>query len=119
MKLSCHCGAVTIDIQVIPDSLTSCNCSTCHRYGALWGYFKPDEVKIEDNSIVLQRYAWADENIYFCHCSKCGCVTHYETTEKTESPPLVALNFRMANPVDIKSVKVRKFDGAETWKYLD
>ena len=119
MNLSCHCGAIKIEIDALPDSLTSCNCSTCHRYGALWGYFKPNEVAIETDTSVLSRYAWADENLYFCHCNKCGCVTHYETTEKTESSEIIALNFRMANPQAVQSITIRRFDGADTWKYLD
>ena len=38
MNLSCYCGAVEIEFQDSPDSpdsLTSCNCSVCNRYGAL------------------------------------------------------------------------------------
>jgi len=96
MNLSCYCGAVEIEFQDSPDSpdsLTSCNCSVCNRYGALWGYFKPNEVKISCDSAAFGKYTWGDEYLSFCHCKKCGCVTHYETLEKAESP-VIALNFK-------------------------
>lgn len=34
----------------------------------------------EDASSVFNLFS--DENIEFKHCNTCGCVTHYETTEK-------------------------------------
>jgi len=86
MNLSCHCGAVEIQIPDAPESITSCNCSICDRYGALWGYFKPDDVVISCEKSTLERYAWGDQNINFCHCKKCGCVTHYESSEKVDTP---------------------------------
>ena len=35
---SCHCGAVHWRFEGIPKSATTCNCSICRRYGALWAY---------------------------------------------------------------------------------
>lgn len=31
----------------------------------------------------------------------------------------IAVNARMMSPEDIEGVKVRTFDGADTWKYID
>ena len=92
--------------------------SVCNRYGALWGYFKPNEVKISCDSDVLESYTWSYEYLSFCHCKKCGCVTHYQTLEKADTP-VTALNFRMAELTVLNSIKIRYLDGVDTWKYFD
>jgi hypothetical protein len=44
-------------------------------------------------------------------------LTHYEATAKS-ADSRIAVNARMMSPADIAGVKVRTFDGADTWKYL-
>ena len=118
MELSCHCGKIKLVVSRKPDTLTSCNCSICRRYVALWGYYLPDEVTIVADSENIQSYKWSDEYLAFNHCKHCGCMTHYVTTEKIKKPK-IALNFRMADPKEIEGIAIRRFDGADTWKYLD
>ena len=45
-------------------------------------------------------------------------MTHYESVKKTRDSR-IAVNARNMQPEDIASIRVRKFDGASTWKYLD
>ncbi|MFT5195689.1 MAG: hypothetical protein ACI9EW_003340 [Cellvibrionaceae bacterium] len=118
MNLSCHCGNISITVPAGPENLLSCNCSTCHRYGALWGYYKPSEIVVEIKTEKTGTYRWGDEHLEFMHCSTCGCMTHYVTTEKADKPK-VGINFRMADRKEIQDLKIRKFDGADTWKFLD
>jgi hypothetical protein len=63
-------------------------------------------------------YAWGDREIEFYHCRKCGCLTHYESVDKSEDYR-IAINARMMSPEDFKEIAVKRFDGADTWKYLD
>lgn len=118
MNLKCHCGNVKISFERKPESLTSCNCSLCNRYGALWSPYKPEEVSININSVKQNTYSHGDKNIDFNFCSKCGCITHYTTTEKVKEP-FVGINFRMADLKDMQEIKIKKFDGADTWKFID
>jgi hypothetical protein len=39
---SCHCGNVRWRLDGTPESATSCNCTVCRRYGALWAYGHED-----------------------------------------------------------------------------
>ncbi|WP_444546125.1 GFA family protein [Vibrio porteresiae] len=39
IKLTCHCGNIELMLSKLPTEATKCNCSICHRYGALWSYF--------------------------------------------------------------------------------
>jgi hypothetical protein len=63
-------------------------------------------------------YAWGEKSMAFQHCSKCGCATHYTSTE-SDGGELTAINIRMAPTSITDSIPVRDFDGAVTWKYVD
>ena len=115
---SCHCGAVTIHIDSAPESLTECNCSICRRYGALWAYFTRETAEVECAPDATGAYVWNDRVIEFRHCRTCGCLTHYEDVDRSPDGR-VAVNARMLDPAAIEGIPVRRFDGAETWKYLD
>ncbi len=118
MKLNCHCGNVQLTVPKAPAALTRCNCSICHRHGALWGYYEPGEVSVHVGEKGVHAYRWGDENIDFMFCQHCGCGTHYETTEKCEVNK-VGVNFRMTSHKAIEHIRIRDFDGADTWEFLN
>ena len=118
IEASCHCGNVKLSVEKLPDTLTSCNCSICNRVGALWAYYKPEEVEISFAKEATSKYIWGDECIEFNSCETCGCTTHYELTDKCKEKKL-AINCRMVAPNLINSIPVRHFDGADTWEFLD
>ncbi|MEM7126728.1 MAG: aldehyde-activating protein [Chloroflexota bacterium] len=118
MKLSCHCGNVKITVNQAPETLLSCNCSICHRYGALWGYYAPEEVTVTTESTSTATYRWGDETTDFHHCPNCGCMTHYTNTEKIDTPR-VAANFRMIGHKEIETIPIRRFDGSDTWQFIE
>lgn len=115
---SCHCGAVKVEVPRKPRRLTSCNCSICHRYGALWGYYDRSRVKITARKGTTAGYSWGSKNLRFVRCATCGCVTHWEPTARFSSNR-TGVNFRNFEPSDIESIRVRRLDGAKTWKFLD
>jgi len=53
IEASCHCGAVRIEVPSAPETVTSCNCSICRRYGVLWAYYQPQSVRV-----VCARPSW-------------------------------------------------------------
>lgn len=118
MEMSCHCGNLQLKVAYPPESLNSCNCSICRRYGSLWAYYAPDQVEIAAGSQAAVPYRWGEGYLDFMHCPVCGCVTHYTSTDKVEEPK-TGVNFRMASPADIQGIRIRHFDGADTWKFLD
>jgi hypothetical protein len=75
IRSSCHCGAITVVVPRLPDHINHCQCTICRRYGAAWGYYHPDEVKIETKpNAVTKQYIWGDRDISFNFCDTCGCV---------------------------------------------
>lgn len=118
LTASCHCGAVQIEVEHAPPSLTQCTCSICRRYGALWAYYTRKTAHISAAPGATTIYMWNDKVIEFHHCNTCGCMTHYEGIEKHDDER-IAVNARMMAPTDIAGIKIHTFDGADTWQYLD
>ena len=118
LTATCHCGSVRVEIPRKPRRLTSCNCSICRRYGALWAYYKASEVRVLSRQGATRSYAWGDKSLQFVRCTKCGCVTHWEATHPAVGSR-VGVNARNLDPAEIANVRVRSFDGAATWKFLD
>jgi len=115
---SCHCGAVTLEAQSAPATLTQCTCSICRRYGAQWAYYTMRDVVVTGAEGTQSSYSWGDHDIEFFWCTTCGCLTHYEDIEK-DADGRIAINGRMLSREVTATIPVRTFDGADTWKYLD
>ena len=118
LKGSCHCGAITVTVARKPRQLTECNCSICRRYGALWAYYSRASVKIIAASKAMDIYSWGDKILEFHRCARCGCITHYERAKRGPDST-VAINARMLEPEVIGLLRIRRFDGASTWKCVD
>jgi hypothetical protein len=118
IRASCHCGAVVVEADALPASVTSCNCSICRRTAGLWAYYPRSQARLVASEDAISAYVWNDRVIAFYHCRRCGCCTHYESVEKNPDSRF-AINMRCAAPEELASARVRHFDGADTWQYLD
>ena len=118
ISASCHCGTVIMQAEALPRAVTSCNCSICRRLGALWAYYTRLQARLVAGSDAIEPYLWSDRTIEFYRCAACGCCTHYESVEKNADSRF-AINARCFALEDLSSLAVRRFDGANTWKYLD
>ena len=114
---SCHCGAVRLTLPSTPTVATECNCSLCRRGGGPWVYFDWGSVRIEAAPGATADYVWGDRTLRTVRCATCGVVTHWEPIDpKTGAHHGVNLgNFA---PELIASVRVRRFDGADTWTFI-
>ncbi len=120
IESSCHCGAVQLKIEAeAPTTLTSCNCSICRRYGSLMAYFSPKQVKVSGAEGATARYVWGDKMLAFVRCASCGCFTHWEALDPNSTLDRMGVNARLFTNFDISALPVRRFDGADTWKFLD
>ncbi len=119
IESSCHCGAVKLQIDAqVPKALTSCNCSICRRYGNLMAYFPPSKVKIIATAEATHKYVWGDKSIAFVRCSTCGCLSHWESLDPNQTDRM-GINARLFENVDINKIRIRQFDGADSWKFFD
>jgi hypothetical protein len=118
LTATCHCGAIRIEVPERPEAVTSCNCSICRRCGALWAYYKVGAVRVVGHPEGTAEYIWGDKTLRTVRCRTCGCVTHWEPLEP-EAEGKLGVNVRNFDPNEIGSVRIRHFDGADTWTYLD
>ena len=115
---ACHCGAVRFALLAKPPWLTRCNCTFCRRAGGLWAHDDRARIRLSYDPVKVVRYIWGDKTLAFISCKLCGGTTHWESLEP-ETRPRMAVNCAMADPRAIADLRVRRFDGAETWQYLD
>lgn len=58
---------------------------------------------------------WGDKDLEFHRCKTCGYTTHWMATDGSR----YAVNGQLASEADMEDVRVRRFDGADTWEFLD
>jgi hypothetical protein len=117
LTTTCHCGAVRIAIPRKPRSLTNCNCSICRRYGTLWAYYKAADVRVTAEAGATQAYSWGDKHLNFVRCASCGCIMLWQQVQPTASGR-VGVNARNFAPDDLGPVRIRRLDGAVSWRFL-
>lgn len=114
----CHCGAVRLTLPACPEGATQCNCSLCRRIGGPWAYFPFGSVEIEGHPAHTEAYVQGDRTLCTLRCRHCGCVTHWEPIDG-QAGARHGVHLGNFDPVLVAALRVRRFDGADTWTYLD
>jgi hypothetical protein len=117
IEASCHCGAVRFAIDDAPTEVTDCNCSICRRYGALWAYYAPSQVRPSHDEFATDIYLWGERSLEFHRCANCGCITHWLTVDRAGDR--MGINARLMAPATLALARVRRLDGAATWQEFD
>ena len=115
---TCLCGNVSFTFDGSPEKLVNCNCTACRRYRGLWAHGPLENITITENGPAI-RYTRGDESLAFVTCATCGCTTHWEPVNEETSPGFMAVNMALAEPADIKDIRIRLFDGFDSWEFLD
>lgn len=118
IKGACLCGAVTFTYHGQPKFLVDCNCTACRRYAPLWGHGERKQLDLKAAKDALVTFTRSEKNLAFHSCKVCGCTTHWTSTDPAEDAT-IAINARMADPQSIASLPVRKFDGLQSWSFID
>jgi hypothetical protein len=77
-KLTCHCGAVEIEINLKKeiDKLMRCNCSMCKRKGTMVTTIDKKDLRIVKGEDKIKIYQFNTEVAKHHFCSECGVQTH-------------------------------------------
>jgi hypothetical protein len=110
---SCHCGAVRLEVQRVPRTLTACNCSICRRYGALWAHYKANTVRVSCGPGAVESYAWGRKALRFFRCRVCGVATHHQRAVEPRQST-IAVNANNMDPSVVATARIRRLDGAAT-----
>lgn len=107
---SCHCGAVRLTIPRAPDYINDCNCSLCVKQGAIWGYFRPDEVTVTGAVDAYVRADLAEPCLANHRCAHCGGITHWSLLPPHPADRM-GINMRLFEPGARAGIEVRAIDG--------
>lgn len=116
---SCHCGAIRWEYCLKPEHLVVCNCSLCRRINGLWAYGTISSIRVICAPNSLISYVQPEATLAMHSCKNCGSTTHYTSIPNTDPNSRVAVNMAMAAPADIADIRVRHFDGADSWQFID
>lgn len=79
-------------------------------------YFEPAAFELLTDDGALARYQWGDQmgTSYFCH--RCGIYTFHDALE---TPGQYRINLGCLEDLNLEELSIRRFDGADTWQFLD
>ena len=90
----------------------------CRRSGAIFAYYEFGTVSIRGHPENTEEYIWGDRTLRNIRCKTCGILTHWEPLD-AKPGARHGVNLRNFDPRLLESVPVRRFDGADTWTFLD
>ena len=107
----CHCGAVRYEVDVdLAQPVISCNCSMCQRAGTLLAFTPADRFTLRSGDDALTEYRFNTHSINHVFCARCG-IKSFARGKMPDGSPMVAVNVRCLDGVDLDALKVQKYDG--------
>jgi hypothetical protein len=96
-----------MEIDEPPGDVLDCRCSICRRYGTLWAYYAPAQVRITPAEGATDIYMWQNRDLEFHRCRTCGCVTHWSAAPKFQPFDRMGVNARLMEPEVLAGAELR------------
>ena len=109
-KGSCHCGAIQWRLKCLKiTQAVICNCSICHRRGAVMSeeYFSPQAMEITSD-LGRKTYRFGDLMVDHFFCGTCGVYVFHQVTAE---PGRYRINLACLAGFDPGSVSTRFVNG--------
>jgi hypothetical protein len=107
----CHCGAVRYRVTMAPlDKVMSCNCTICAKTGSVLTFVPAAQFELLAGADALADYQWGKKRIHHLFCTRCG-IRSFARGAMPDGTPMVAVNARCLDDVDLASLTVKPFDG--------
>lgn len=104
-SVSCHCGAVVLEVDAELQTVGECNCSTCGRSGFLSWYVPAAAVRLVTPKVRLSSYYWRFASEGFHFCATCGNAVFRSWRDD------FSVNARCIRGVDVFALDVRRGNG--------
>ena len=106
----CHCGAVRYEVNIdLGQPVVACYCSICQKTGTLLGFVPAAQFKLLSGGDTLTDYLFNKRVIHHLFCPVCG-VRSFARGE-LPSGPMIAVNVRCLDDVDLDKLTLRHYDG--------
>jgi hypothetical protein len=109
---SCHCGKVKYEVTLdLEQPVIACNCSMCGRSGTMLSFAPTSQFKLLSGEEDLRDYQFNRKSIHHLFCTNCG-IKPFARGKMQDGSPMVAINVRCLQGVDVDKLNINKFDGA-------
>jgi hypothetical protein len=86
------------------------------EYPRVWGHIDSQAFTKTGKGKTIS-YMHGDRTLSIHTCCNCGCTTHWENQQSELGH--MAVNFRMCDPKVFAEYRIRRFDGADSWEFID
>jgi hypothetical protein len=107
---SCHCQAVTFDVDLDLEQALQCNCSICSKLGAVWAFAPKAKLSMKSGGEALGDYQFGKKRLHHRHCTRCGIETFAEGIAP-DGTATVGVNLRCLQGVEVDKLSPRQHDG--------
>lgn len=107
----CHCGKArfTLSTEQPLQQALRCNCSICHRLGALMTpRLAPEQIQLLSERSDLEVYSHGDKDILFTFCKHCHVFVFFEPSQ---SGGFCRVNLNCVDDLDVSQLETVFFDG--------
>jgi hypothetical protein len=117
---TCHCGKTGWTLSGDPGRVTTCNCTLCRRYGALWAYdYENERIEITGAPSSYTRAGPDKSFLEILFCPGCAGVLSWRALHTGEDGRRrIAVNLRLAPPEAVADLPIDHFDGLDTFEDL-
>jgi hypothetical protein len=106
----CHCGAVRYEVDTDISTVLECNCTHCQIKGLLLAFAGADQFRLKSGEDNLGEYQFNKHIIHHLFCKTCG-VQSFARGKRPDGQPMVAINVRALDGVDLAAVERKPFNG--------
>ena len=82
IRAACDCGAVRLEVAEARVEVNDCQCSWCQKLGALWAYYRRDQVRVASDPGSTAIYLRGPRRLEFHRCKVCGLTTHWVSVDE-------------------------------------
>ena len=106
----CHCGQVRYEVETDLSMVISCNCSICSKKGLLLTFAPVEKFSLVSGESDLIDYQFNKHVVHHLFCARCG-VESFARGQMPDGTPMVAVNVRCLDGVDVSELTLTPFDG--------
>ncbi|MFC3551053.1 GFA family protein [Lysobacter cavernae] len=106
----CHCGRVAFEVDGEIEQVLDCNCSLCLKRGGLLWFVPREAFTLKTPESNHGTYRFNTHRLAHHFCPECG-VASFSEGSKPDGSPMVAINVRSLDGIDLGTLQVVPFDG--------
>ena len=106
----CHCGGIAYEVAGEIDQVLDCNCSMCSKRGGLLWFVPRTAFTLKTPESGYGTYRFNTHKLAHHFCPTCGIAAFTEGA-MPDGTPMVAINARCLDDVEVASLKVVPYDG--------